>query len=49
MIGPVENIQGGNVTYMICGSVEMVKDTYRLLLDNGIEKGRVVTELFTGY
>jgi len=35
--------------YMVCGPVEMVKDTMAILLANGVEREWIMAELFTGY
>jgi ferredoxin-NADP reductase len=38
-----------NTRYMVCGPVEMVKDTMNFLTEIGVPKEWILAELFTGY
>lgn len=40
---------GEDVTYMLCGSPEMVRDVRVMLEERGVPAERIVLEMFTGY
>lgn len=49
MIEPYELQYAGDVTYLLCGSTEMVQHVHQILQSKAIPRERIVLELFTGY
>lgn len=49
MLENYEESYGDDVTYLLCGSTEMVQYVHALLQAHAVPKERIIMELFTGY